>query len=454
MNNPAALDDLALRGEQACFFPDKSETDAGQTTLRASAKNVVPSSTAHTDPLPDEEMECFHKVVPSEYHDFADVFSKEEAKVMPPHRPYDHPIDLDPDTTPPHGPIYSMSENELVVLREYLDDMVSKGFIRSSNSPAGAPVLFVKKKDGSLRLCVDYRGLNKITKKNRYPLPLIGNLLDRLKSATVYSKIDLRAGYHNVRIASGHEWKTAFRTRYGSFEYLVMPFGLTNAPATFQYFMNDIFRDMVDICVVVYLDDILIYSENMEQHRQHVRKVLERLRQHNLHAKPEKCMFHASEAEFLGFMVSPAGVTMAENKTQAIQAWPAPTTVKEVQSFLGFANFYRRFIDNYSAITVPLTRLTRKDVPFVWSDICAQAFKELKAAFTRAPVLSHFNPDFPIVVETDASDYAIAGILSQISPVDGDIHPVAFHSRSLQQAELNYEIYDKELLAIFDAFKT
>ena len=231
-----------------------SETDASQTNLQASAKNPAPTSTLHTDPLPENEKEILDKVIPPEYHGFADVFSKEEAKFMPPHRPYDHPIDLEANTTPPHGPIYPMSENELKVLQEYLDDMTSKGFIQSSNSPTGAPVLFVKKKDGSLRLCVDYRGLNNITKKNRYPLPLIGNLLDRLQSAKVYSKIDLRAGYHNIHIAPGHEWKTAFRTCYGSFEYLVMPFGLTNAPGTFQYFMNDIFRDMMDVFVVIYLN--------------------------------------------------------------------------------------------------------------------------------------------------------------------------------------------------------
>ena len=171
---------------------------------------------------------------------------------------------------PPYGPIYSMSETELKTLWEHLDDALGKGFIRPSNSPAGAPILFVKKKDGSLRLCVDYRGLNRITCKNRYPQPLIGDLLDRLQSAKVFTKIDLRAGYNNVRIAPGHGWKTAFCTRYGSFEYLVMPFGMTNSPATFQHFMNDIFRDMADIFVIVYLDDILVFSDNKEDHKDHV----------------------------------------------------------------------------------------------------------------------------------------------------------------------------------------
>ena len=176
---------------------------------------------------------------------------------------------------PPIGKLYNMSEKELKSLKEYIDEMLGKGFIRSSSSPAGAPVLFAKKKDGTLQLCVDYRALNKITKKNRYPLPLIGTLVDQLRKAKIFTKIDLRAGYNNVRVAQGHEWKTAFRTRYGSFEYLVMPFGLTNAPSAFQFFMNEIFHDMVDVCVVIYLDDILIYSDDEESHVEHVRKVLE-----------------------------------------------------------------------------------------------------------------------------------------------------------------------------------
>src|SRR5579859_3085923 len=206
---------------------------------------------------------------------------------------------------PMHGKLYNMSETELQTLREYIDNMVDKGFIRSSHSPVGAPVLFVKKKDGSLRLCVDYRGLNRLTKKSRYPLPRIDTLINRLTTAKVFTKIDLREGYYNVRIAEGHEWKTAFRTRYGSFEYLVMPFGLTNTPATFQYFMNNIFRDMTDNFVVIYLDDVLVYSHNEEEHVGHVSEVLQHLCNHNLHAKPEKCSFHTNSVEYLGVIVSP-----------------------------------------------------------------------------------------------------------------------------------------------------
>jgi len=421
--------------------------------LRAVGNTPAPTTALHSEPLPTDEAELFAKVVPEVYQDFFDVFSRDEAKNMPPHREFDHKIHLENDQTPPHSHIYPLSGTELGLLREFLDDMLGKGFIRSSQSPAGAPVLFAKKKDGTLRLCVDFRNLNKLTRKDRYPIPLVTNLLDQLGSAKVYTKLDLRAGYYNVRVAAGHEWKTAFRTRYGSFEFLVMPMGLTNAPATFQAFMNHIFRDMTDIFVVIYLDDILIFSNSREDHQVHVRRVLERLREYDLHSKPEKCLFHTEKIEFLGFMVTPTGISMDTAKTDAVSVWPTPTNLKAVQAFLGFANFYRRFIVGFSDIVIPLIRLTRKDTPFSWGPDHTKAFEALKHAFTTAPILAHFNPDNPIVVETDASDYAIAAIISQISPEDGDIHPIAFYSRSMQPAELNYEIYDKELLAIFEAFR-
>ncbi|KAG5724402.1 hypothetical protein E4T56_gene15992 [Termitomyces sp. T112] len=228
-----------------------------------------------TAPESKMEEQILSEVVPPEYHEFADVFSEGSAKELPLHRSYDHKIDLEEGTSPPFDKIYNMSEIELRALKEYLDDMLGKGFIHPSISAAGAPVLFAKKKDRSLRLCVDYRGLNKVTKKNQYPLPLIGDLVDHLRSAKIYTKIDLCSSYNNVRIAPGHEWKTAFCTRYGLFEYLVMPFRMTNSPATFQYFMNDIFHDMNDVFVIVYLDNILIYSNLPVEHLEHVRCVLE-----------------------------------------------------------------------------------------------------------------------------------------------------------------------------------
>jgi len=258
--------------------------------------------------------------------------------------------------------------------------------------------------------------------------------------------------YHLVQIAPGNEWKTAFHMRYGSYEWLVMPFGLTNAPAAFQHFVNTIFADMLDVCVVMYLNNILIYSKDMESHQQHVREVLRRLRLHGLFTKPEKCEFHSDLVEYLGYRLSPDGLTMSPDKIQTISDWPEPRKVKDIQSFLGFANFYRWFIFNYSDIVVPLTRLTWKDTPWNFSEDCQCSFNALKHAFTTAPILTHFIPDTPIIVETDASDYAVTGILS-ITCADGEIHPVTYYSWTLTAPELNYDTHDKELLAIFEAFQ-
>lgn len=399
-----------------------------------------------------KDEEDFLSVIPKEYHSFIDVFSKEKADILPPHRPYDHKIILEDNVKLPFGPVYSLSHNELKALKEYLDEMLSKGFIRPSTSPAGSPVLFVKKKDGCLRLCVDYRRLNSITKKNVYPLPLINNLLDQLNSSHIYTKIDLRGAYNLVRIAEGDEYKTAFRTRYGSFEYLVMPFGLCNAPATFQHFMNDAFRDMLDQYVIIYLDDILIFSKNKEDHEQHVKSVLQRLRTHHLFAKSEKCIFHSKEVEFLGYKISEEGISMDENKVKSILSWPVPKNVKELQSFLGFSNFYRRFILGFSSITRPLHDLTKKGSTFVWSSSCQSAFQTLKSSFTTAPVLIHYDHNRKSIVESDASDTSIAAILSQFDDLN-QLHPVAYFSRSLTSAERNYEVHDKELLAICAAFR-
>jgi len=390
--------------------------------------------------------------IPEEYHEYADVFSKSKAETLAPHRPYDLQIDLEKDSHPPVGTIYSLSKFEQEALKEFINKNLTNGFIRSMSSPHRALVLFVKKKDGSLRLCIDFCGLNKITKKDQYPLPLISDLLDSPCKACIYTKIDLWHAYHLVRIAEGDEWKTAFRTCYGTFEWSVMPFGLTNTPAAFQRFMNNVFSNLLDVCVVVYLDDILIYSDDITQHRKHVKEVLKRLRKAELYAKAEKCEFHSDSVEYLGYVLSSSGLTMSDTKVKTIQEWPEPKKIKDIQSFLGFANFYRCFIFNYSNIVIPLTHLTRKDTPWNFDENCRRAFNTLKQAFTSAPILMHWVLDAQPVVETNASDYALAAILS-IMTKDNEIHPVAFHSRPFSAPELNYDVHDKELLAIFEAFK-
>jgi len=422
------------------------------TTLSRSCKKNAIYLLRLSELTIESDTDTTAQYVPKEYHDFADVFSKAEANHLPKHSTYDHTISIEEGKSPPFGPIYKLSEVELKALREYLEENLGKGFITTSTSPAGAPIIFAKKKDGSLRLCVDYRGLNKMTIKNRYPLPLISEMLDRVSKATYFTKIDLRGAYNLVRIKSGEEWKTAFRCRYGHFEYRVMPFGLTNAPATFQHFMNDTFRDFLDDFCLIYLDDILIYSNSLEENKRHVKLVLTRLRSARLFAKPEKCQFHVSEIEFLGYVISPSGISMDPSKVSAITSWPPPKSVHDIQVFIGFANFYRRFISNYSGITSPITYLLKKNVDFIWSNDAQHAFEYLKRKFTTAPILRHFDPSRPSIIETDASDFAIACIISQKD--DSNIlHPIAFYSRKLTPAEVNYEIYDKEMLAIITAFK-
>ncbi|SPC67498.1 uncharacterized protein UHOD_11759 [Ustilago sp. UG-2017b] len=333
-------------------------------------------------------------IIPPEYHQYLDVFSRVRADKLPPHRTYDHHIPLEEGKSPPFGPIYSLSEHELKTLRGYLEENLAKGFVSPSDSPAASPILFVKKKDGSLRLCVDYRGLNQITIRNRYPLPLIDELLDRLA-------------------------KPAFHTRYGLFQYNVMPFGLANAPASFQHLMNDTFKDMLDRSLIIYLDDLLIYSSTLEQHQGHVSAILARLRQAGLYAKAEKCQFSTSQTEFLGFVVSDQGVSMDPSKTEVITNWPVPKSTHDVQVFLGFSQ---------------------------------HAFEQLRSSFNTDTILRHFDPARPIIVETDASDFAVAAVLSQ-SFDQGTHHPIAFFSKKLDPAQLNYPIFDKEMFAIVAAFK-
>ena len=409
-----------------------------QTVELASAKTDVT--------LQDPDL----STIPPEYHEFADLFSKKEADVLPPHRSYDHQIPLEPGTTPPFGSIYSMSPVELEVLRKYIGENLRKGFIRHSQSSCGAPVLFVKKADGSLRLCVDYRGLNKITTKNRYPLPLIGEMLDRISRAKYFTKFDIRDGYNRLRMAEGEEWKTAFRCRYGLYEYTVMPFGLCSAPGTFQHYMNDTFREFLDKFLIVYLDDFLIYSDSLAEHKRHVRSVLERLREAGLYLKPSKCQFHMQEVAFLGFIVGPNGIQMDPTKVEAITTWPVPKSVHEVRVFLGLAYFYRRFIQYFSKVAAPITELLRKNRRFQWTSGAQAAFDSLRNSFTTAPALRHFDPSLPTILEADASDYAVGAVISQRDPESGRLHPITFHSRKFNSAELNYEIYDKEMLAIVE----
>ncbi len=386
--------------------------------------------------------------VPLEYHHLRLVFSKSKALSLPPHRPYDCAIDLKPGTSPPKGRLYSLSAPERKAMETYINDSLAAGIIRPSSSPAGAGFFFVEKKDKTLRPCIDYRGLNDITIKNRYPLPLISSAFELLQGATIFTKLDLRNAYHLVRIREGDEWKTAFNTPSGHYEYLVMPFGLTNAPAVFQALVNDLLRDMLNRFVFVYLDDILIFSKSQEEHISHVQSVLQRLLENSLFVKAEKCEFHAPSVSFLGYVVAKGSLQMDPAKVSAVTSWPVPDSRKRLQSFLGFANFYRRFIRSYSSVAAPLTALTSSKVPFQWNSAADEAFQALKLRFTTAPILQLPDPDRQFVVEVDASDVGVGAVLSQRSASDQKIHPCAFFSRRLSLAERNYDIGNRELLAV------
>jgi len=407
----------------------------------------------HGEARPEITRQSPQDAIPVEYRDLYEVFQDvPDDQALPEHQSWDHEIPLQEGKQPHYLPLYQLGQNEQKTLREYIEMNLRRGFIRPSQSPAGYPILFVPKKDGSLRLCVDYRKLNDITIKNRYPLPLIDELREQTSQAKIFTKLDIKEAYHQVRIKEGEEWKTAFRTRYGHYEYTVMPFGLTNAPASFQSLINNVLRPYLDKFVVAYLDDILIYSKDEQEHVEHVRKVLEALRERKLRLKLPKCEFGVTRVEFLGYIIEPGQISMDPKKVDSIAEWPTPTKTREVQSFLGTANYYRRFIKGYSRIAAPLTELTKKDQPFRWGKEEDLAFLRIKRHIVTAPVLRMFDPARPITIETDASDYAIGACMSQPDD-EGRLHPVMFYSRKMVPAEKNYDIHDKELLAIVDTFR-
>ncbi|KAI2649346.1 Transposon Tf2-9 polyprotein [Labeo rohita] len=386
--------------------------------------------------------------VPREYHDLRAVFSRSRAASLPPHRPYDCSIDLIPGSTPPRGKLYSLSNPEREALKKYLSDSLAAGTIVPSSSPAGAGFFFVAKKDGSLRPCIDYRGLNDITIKNRYPLPLMSSAFEILQGAKIFTKLDLRNAYHLVRIKEGDEWKTAFNTPLGHFEYRVLPFGLANAPSVFQALVNDVLRDMLNVFVFVYLDVILIFSPSVSDHVQHVCRVLQRLLENCLFVKAEKCVFHVKSVTFSGHVVSADGISMDLAKVRAVIDWPIPDSRTALQRFLGFANFYRRFIRNFSQVAAPLTALTSTQTRFVWSESAQEAFDKLKKLFSSAPILITPDTTRQFIVEVDASSVGVGAVLSQRSPLDNRVHPCAFFSHRLSPAERNYDVGNRELLAI------
>ncbi|GBG90134.1 hypothetical protein CBR_g50228 [Chara braunii] len=326
-------------------------------------------------------------------------------------QPIQHRIEIEPGTRTPKGAMYRMSPRELEELRKQLDELLEKGWIRPSSSPFGAPVLFVPKKEGELRMCIDYRGLNAIIVKNAEPLPRIDDLLDRVQGAKYFSKIDLKSGYHQIEVHPDDQYKTSFRTRYGHYEFIVMPFGLTNGPATFQRCMNDLFRPWLDRFVVVYLDDILVFNRTLEEHQGHLRQVLEKLREANFKINAKKCDWAKTQVLYLGHVLDGDGVKREDSKIAAIRDWPTPCTLTELRSFLGLANYYRKFVRNFSTIAAPLRGLLRKETIWKWDKDCTSAMKKLKQALIEYPILKVADPSLPFVVTTDASQYDIGAVL-------------------------------------------
>uniref|UniRef100_A0A0W0FJH8 Reverse transcriptase-rnase h-integrase n=1 Tax=Moniliophthora roreri TaxID=221103 RepID=A0A0W0FJH8_MONRR len=406
------------------FIKGEEDSDEVRINAKLSASQIL--AQAH-----EVKAKPLEELLPAYLSDYTDRFEKKKAERFPPSRPYDHAIDLKPDFKPRDCKIYSLSPKEQIEQDKFLDKNLRKGYIRPSKSLMASPFFFVAKKEaGALRPCQDYRDLNNGTIKNRYPLPLVTDLVDKLKTAKVFTKLDLQNGYNNIRIKDGDQWKAAFKTPRGLFEPTVMFFGLTNSPATFQAFMNDILKDFID--------------EGLQ--------VLERLRENDLYLKPEKCEFEVKKTLFLGMVITPGHILMDKTKLAGIKDWEAPKTIKGVRSFLGFVNFYRKFIGKYAELARPLHELTKKNTKFEWTKPRDIAFNVLKAKFLQRPILQMPDNEKPFVIEADASKWATGAVLKQLGS-DGELHPCGYISHAFTATERNYEIYDRELLAITNALK-
>ena len=361
---------------------------------------------------------------------------------------WDHVIDVREGFMPRKGKVYPLSREEREEVREFVREQLRKRYIQPSKSPQTVLVFFVGKKDRKKRMVQDYRYLNEWTIKNNYPLPLISDILENIGTKKIFTKMDLRWDYNNIRIKEGDEWKATFTMPEGSFEPTVMFFGLTNSPAMFQAIMNELLRDLTNTeKVAVFIDDVIVGTEMEEGHDELVAEVIKRLEENDLYVKPEKCKWKVREVEFLGVVIGPEGIKMEKEKVKGVLEWPTPKGIKDVQKFLGLANYYCRFIEGFATVARPLHDLVKKDKKWEWMEREKKAFTELKKRFTKEPVLAASDIDKKMRMEVDVSDYAMGGILS-MECGDGLWRPVAFLFKLLNETERNYEIYDKEMLAI------
>ncbi|XP_043812189.1 uncharacterized protein LOC122723569, partial [Manihot esculenta] len=399
----------------------KSAISLGQPVLLIRYKEILFTDT-------DINLYCLPSSFKSMMHEFTDVFPDELPSGLPPLRGIEHQIDFIPGSSIPNRPAYRSNPMETKEMQRQIDELMEKGL-----------------KDGTWRMCVDCRAVNKITVKYRHPIPRLDDMLDELHGARYFTKIDLMSGYHQIRMKPGDEWKTAFKTKYGLYEWLVMPFGLSNAPSTFMRLMNHVLRAYLGKFVVVYFDDILIYSRSLDEHIEHVRLVLQVLRKESLYAKLKKCTFCIDRLVFLGFVVSAQGIEVDEEKVKVIKEWPIPKSISDVRSFHGLASFYRRFVRDFSTIAAPLTGIIKKEVGFKWGEEQQKAFDSLKGKLTSAPILSLPNFDKTFEIECDASGIGIGAVLMQ------EKKPIAYFSEKLNGAHLNYSTYEKELYALVRA---
>ncbi|WVZ62833.1 hypothetical protein U9M48_012533 [Paspalum notatum var. saurae] len=381
--------------------------------------------------------------------EFKDVFPAEIPRGLPPLREIEHQIDLIPGATLPNRAAYRTNPEEAKEIQRQVQELLDHGYVRESLSPCAVPVILVPKKNGTWRMCVDCRAINNITIHYRHSIPRLDDMLDELSGSVMFTKIDLRSGYHQIRMKLGDEWKTAFKTKFGLYEWLVMPFGLTNAPSTFMRLMNEVLRFFIGKFMVVYFDDILIYNKSFDEHLDHLRAVFVALRDARLFANLEKCTFCTDRVGFLGYIVTPPGIEVDETKIDAIRSWPTPTTVTQVRNFLGLAGFYRRFVKDFSTIAAPLNELTKKCVMFHWGTTQEKAFNTLKDKLTHAPLLLQL-PDFgkTFELECDASGIGIGGVFLQ------EGKHVAYFSEKLNGPSLNYSTYEKELYILVCVLET
>jgi hypothetical protein len=363
----------------------------------------------------EETREQILTKLPDEYQNFADVFSKSESSILPPHRLIDHKVELLPDATPLKAHfLYNILANQLIALKEYFTEALRKEWIASSAAEYGFSVLFAKKPNGGLRFYMNYRAMNARSKKDVYPLPLISETLDRFGKAKLFTKLDVRNIFHRIRMDPGFKEITTFRTCFGQYKYQVLSFGLTGGLSIFQQYINSVLFPYLDEFCIAYVNDILIFSENPAKHHEHVIQVLEKLKSAELQANIKKSEFSVTKTKFLEYIISTKGIAVDPDKISAIMKWKRLTRVKELQSFLGFCNFYRLFIEDFSRVAKPLHRLTAA-IKWEWTQEQQRAFDHLKQALTSAPVLVHFDETRATKLETNASDGMVSGALSQLT---------------------------------------